>query len=455
MDEGSEDPEPVSQPAGPTPRDRPRVPGIVVTSLALLGLAVPSPAVPPDRDAVRQAYAAARQAHDDGDYPSFLLHSRALVDLAPRSTLARYNLACAQSLAGDSEAALASLNQLVRWEVTFDLAADTDLDPIRDTEGFRRVAARMAALEEPVGGSPVAFTVPERDLLAEGVAHDPETGTFFVTGVHRRKVVRVDREGRVSDFVAEGQGGLFSAVGVVVDRRRRALWITTEASPLMRGFDKEQEGRSLVLEYGLDDGQLRRRFEPPVPEGRVSDLALGPDGTVYAADPRTGRIDHLPPGADRLEVLVDEGPIVSAQGMAATLDGRFLFVADYVQGVARVDLETREVRLLPTPEDLLTSGIDGLVLAGDSLVGIVNGLRPHRVVRLRLDPSRSRVVEGSVLERAHPLFDEPTLGVVVDGALHYVANSQYRHFDAHGTPNLEQLREPAILRLALPWLSGR
>jgi hypothetical protein len=221
----------------------------------------------------------------------------------------------------------------------------------------------------------------------------------------------------------------------------------------MRGFKKEEEGRSLLLEYALDDGQLRRRLEPPVAGGRVSDVALGPDGTVYAADPRTGRIDHLPPGADRLGVLVDEGPIVSAQGMAATPDGRFLFVADHVRGVTRIDLETREVRLLPTPENLLTSGIDGLVLAGDSLVGIVNGLRPHRVVRLRLDPSRSRVVEGTVLERAHPLFDEPTLGVVVDGALHYVANSQYRHFDEDGTPDLKQLREPTVLRLDLPWLS--
>jgi hypothetical protein len=83
-------------------------------------------------------------------------------------------------------------------------------------------------------------------------------------------------------------------------------------------------------------------------------------------------------------VLVDTGPIGSAQGIAATPDDRFLFVADCVRGVVRVDLETREVRLLPTPENLLTSGVDGLVLAGDSLVGIVNGLRPHCVVRLRL-----------------------------------------------------------------------
>ena len=47
----------------------------------------------------------------------------------------------------------------------------------------------------------------------------------------------------------------------------------------------------------------------------------------------------------------------------------------------------------------------------------------------------------------------PTLGVIVGDALYYVANGQYRHFRADGTPDREQLREPAILRLALLWLS--
>jgi hypothetical protein len=140
--------------------------------------------------------------------------------------------------------------------------------------------------------------------------------------------------------------------------------------------------------------------------------------------------------------------------MAVSPDGRFLFVADYLQGIARVDLKHGEVAFLPPPEELLTSGIDGLLLAGDSLVGIQNGLRPHRVVRLELDPAHSRITGGSVLERAHRRFDEPTLGVVVGDALYYVANSQYGHFDENGSPDLERLREPVVLRLTLPWLAG-
>jgi sugar lactone lactonase YvrE len=422
------------------------LPAALTVALALEG-------APLDRDAIQAASAAAREAYGEKDYAAFLRHSRTLVGLAPRSTRALYNLACAQSLTGDAPGAVATLARLADWEVAFDVGADTDLDAIRDTDGFRAVATRMAALEDPVGESSVAFTLPERDLLAEGVAHDPKTGDFFVTSVHRRKIVRVDAGGRVGDFVAEGGDGLFSAVGVVIDPTRRALWVSSEAGRFMVGFHEDDAGASLLLEYDLDDATLRRRMEPPVAGGGVSDLALGPDGSLYAADPAAGRVYRLPPGGARLEVLVDEGLIFSAQGMAASGDGRLLFVADYVQGVARVDLETRDVVFLETPENLLVSGIDGLVLAGDSLVAIQNGLRPHRVVRLRLDPSRLRITDGTVLERAHPRFDEPTLGVLVGDDLYYVANSQYRHFRAGDPPDLARLEEPLVLRLALPWLA--
>jgi sugar lactone lactonase YvrE len=421
--------------------------------LAAAVLAHGADGVPLDREAIRTASAAAREAHNEKDYPSFLLHSRTLARLAPRSARALYNLACAQALNGDAEGAAATLGRLVDWGVSFDLPADADFDRVRDADVFRAVAARMKAAEEPVSASSIAFTLPERDLLAEGIAHDPGTGDFFVTSVHRRKVVRVDGSGRASDFVEEGREGLLSAVGVVVDPGRRAVWASSEASRFMAGFCDGDEGQSHLREYDLDDGALRRRIPPPVPGGRVSDLALGPDGSLYAADPANGRVYRLGPGSDRLEVLVDEGPIWSAQGMAASEDGRHLFVADYVQGIARVDLETREVTFLETLDDLLVSGIDGLLWAGDSLVGIQNGLRPHRVLRLRLDPARSRILEGTVLERAHPRFDEPTLGVIVGNALYYVANSQYRHFGGSEGPDHESLQEPLVLRLPLPWLA--
>jgi len=404
-----------------------------------------------DHDAVVRERTAAREAYERQDLRAFLAHTEALVSLAPGSAAARYNLACALSLTGDTVGALGALERLADWGVAFDLAADSDLDRLRSAPGFAAVRQRMKDLEEPIGDSPVAFTVPEKDMLAEGVAHDPVTGAFFVTGVHRRNVVRVGAALRADEFVAEGQDGLCSAQATVVDARRRALWVTSGCSPLMAGYRPSDEGRSFLLEYDLDRGTLRRRLDPPRGDGRVSDLALGPDEAVYVSDDRAGRIYRLAPGAERLEVLVDDGVLVSPQGLAVEPGGEALFVADYAQGIVRVDTTSGSLALLDAPDALLT-GIDGLVLAGDSLVGIQNGIRPHRIVRIRLGRERRRVEEVRVLERANPAWDEPTLGVLVGSDLYYVANSQYRSFGDDGTPRTDALEEPAVLRLSLPWM---
>jgi hypothetical protein len=98
------------------------------------------------------------------------------------------------------------------------------------------------------------------------------------------------------------------------------------------------------------------------------------------------------------------------------------------------------------------TGIDGLIWADGSLIGIQNGVQPHRVARHRLDPSLERVEEVTVLERGHPNFDEPTLGVRVDADLYYVANSQYRFVGDDGTLVLERLQLPVILRAPLSWV---
>ena len=155
-------------------------------------------------------------------------------------------------------------------------------------------------------------------------------------------------------------------------------------------------------------------------------------------------------GSAALTVLVDEGPIGSAQGLTLSPDGRYLYVADYVQGVVRVEIASGAATLMPVPAEAAVTGIDGLVLHAGSLIGVQNGLRPHRLVRLRLDPAGQRITKVETLERNHPDFDEPTLAAMVDGSVYYVANSQYDRVKQDGSLDTERLRHPTILRLRLP-----
>jgi len=47
------------------------------------------------------------------------------------------------------------------------------------------------------------------------------------------------------------------------------------------------------------------------------------------------------------------------------------------------------------------------------------------VLRFCLDERRERITKVVVLERAHPEYGEPTLGVVVGNDFYYVANAPW------------------------------
>jgi sugar lactone lactonase YvrE len=419
--------------------------------LAISALAGPGPASTGSlpREELQLHYERARAAHRSGDYRAFLAESEAAAALVPGSLSAAYNVACGHALLGQDEEALAILERFARMGVAFDLTADEDFARIRGSARFRKVVERMAALDHPVGTSRIAFTVPGKDLLVEGVAYDAKTKAFFVSSVHRRKIVRVAPGGEASDFVAEAEGGLLSPTALAVDPSRRSLWASTAGVPQTRGLRDEDRDRSSVVEFDVDTGRRRRVLGPPpsCPEARFSDLTLGPGGDLFVADPWSGRVYVLRRGEAAFRVLCEAGPLFSPQGMTFSPDGRWLFVADYPQGVARVDPGTGAVRVLDAPADAAVAGIDGLVWLGGGLVGIQNGVNPHRVVRLRLDAGYERIESVSVLERKNPSFDEPTLGVVVGDELYYVANSQYGSFDEKGQPLSDRLVDTVVLRL--------
>jgi hypothetical protein len=72
------------------------------------------------------------------------------------------------------------------------------------------------------------------------------------------------------------------------------------------------------------------------------------------------------------------------------------------------------------------------------------------VVRFTLAPAGDRILESRVLERAHPRYDEPTLGVLVGEELFYVANSQWERFGPDGRiADSTALQRPVVLRLPL------
>jgi len=424
----------------------------VIVLTLLLGMTTAAQAQSDPVLASRAAYQEAVRAYEAHDIPTFLRHAREAERLRPTHGGVLSALASAYALAGDTAGAFSTLRRYAALGYTADLNADADLASLRGRPAFDSLGQALRANAAPLVRSHPAFTLAERDLLTEGIAYDPSTRTFLVGSVHRGKILRVHAGGRATTFAPAGLPGFWAPLGMRVDPARRALWVAASALPQTVGFDSADAGRSGVFRFDLATGALTGRYPIPV-DGQphaLGDVIIAGNGDVYATDSRAPAVYRVRAGADSIERFVTSPLFLSAQGLALDAAERTLYVADYSRGLLRVDLASREVRELEAADDVLALGIDGLYLVDGSLIGIQNGVEPHRVVRLRLDAGGNRVQRAELLERARPDYAEPTLGVVVGRDLYYVAASQWEKFRDDGTIDApETLRPPLVLRLRL------
>jgi sugar lactone lactonase YvrE len=425
-----------------------------IARLLLLAALAPTAVAGAQSDPVAESrahYRAAVQAYKAGDLQAFLEHAREAQALRPAHGGVTYALASAFALIGDTAGAFATLRHFAVLGYSADLAADSDFVRLRGNEQYAELARRLERNGEPVVVSRVAFELPERDLLTEGIAHDARDDVFYVGSVHQSKIFRVTRGGKASEFAAE-LPGRWAPLGLRVDRKGGALWVAAAALPHTARYNPADSGRSAILRYDLQSGRLSARYDAPT-DGMphlIGDLIVTRAGDLYATDSRAPVLYRVPARGDSLERFVESPLLLSGQGLALTPDERSLYVADYARGILRVDLRDRNVSLVEAADSVLALGIDGLYFHQGSLVGIQNGVTPHRVARFTLGPTGDRVLRAEVLERAHPRYDEPTLGVLVDGELYYIANAQWERFGEDGRiAKPEALKTPTVLRLRL------
>jgi DNA-binding beta-propeller fold protein YncE len=362
-----------------------------------------------------------------------------------------YGLAALSARTGDAAEAARWLAAYAELGAGADVTTDDDFAAVRGSAAVRAAAARVLANRSPAARSSVAFRIPGADVFPEGIACTAARDCY-VTSIRHGKVIRVDRNGRASDLLTPGQDGLTGALAVALSRAGNELWVTSAAIPQWAAYAAADSARAAVHAFALPSGKLVRRLAFPAGSGRhqPGDVFVARNGEVFVSDSRQPFIYRVPAEGDTLEVFATDPLFRSLQGIAESVDGGRLYVADYSHGILAVDRATRAVRPVPSPDGATVLGVDGLIRHGDRLVGLQNGIAPPRVIGMRLSGDGARITAVELLDRHLPLADQPTIGAVVGNELFYVANSQWEHYDDAGRPKAgTQLREAVVLRLPL------
>jgi tetratricopeptide (TPR) repeat protein len=388
---------------------------------------------------------AAVEAQRKGEYGAALDHYLKLLEMVPQKPDIHYQVAVVQAILGDSQGALGHLKKALSLGFPLGELAKS-FDVIKETPGYREVTAMLEALKKPVGNSRVAFTIPERDLLPEGIAYDPGDGSFYLGSLWKNKIIKVSPEGKASDFTGENQDGLRSVSGLKVDPERRVLWAASLVSQPWAKSRPDEAGWSAVFKYDLGTGKLVKKFEfeDKGTAHLLNDLAITRSGDVFVTDSIRNEVYAIFHDGDSLESFFRSDEFMYTNGIALGGDDRTLYVASPGNGVYMINIASKECRPLSHPETMTLTGIDGLYFFENSLVAVQPGL--DRVSRYYLNPGGDAVERLEIIEAHNPLFNFPTTGTIAGEWLYYIANSQAYSFNPDGTLfPAEKLKKVVIL----------
>ena len=394
-------------------------------------------------------YNKAREAYQQKDYLLFYENISKSAELHPYHQGILYQKAIAATLTQKPEEAVALLQKAILMNASFDLTVD-DLKSLQERKDFQSVLELQQALKKPIATSDTAFVLPDRQLHAEGISVGLKPGTFFVTSIHKRKVIYIDETGQTSDFIVSKQDGLGATMSVKADAKTKTLWVASVNTPEMIDYDSTLT--SSVYQYDLRTKKLLNRYatNDEIKDSFFGDLILTRNGRVLISDSKNNIIFTVNTSTQELEPFFSSETFWNIQGISFSDDERFLFIADYIKGIYRLNMETKELVAISSDAVIALKGIDGLLYHKNSLIVIQNGIAPMRVVQLRLNHEHDRIISAYTLDHAHPSFNEPTNGCVVNNELYYIANSQWNGYDDKKKikPD-DQLQDIIVLKTSL------
>ncbi|MCI0390862.1 MAG: SMP-30/gluconolactonase/LRE family protein, partial [Acidobacteria bacterium] len=212
----------------------------------------------------------------------------------------------------------------------------------------------------PIKRSFIAFTIPEKDLLPESVAYDPVEQAFYVGSTRKGKIVKVDKQGKITDFFAPRQDGLWMVIGIKIDVARRVLWVNSSYGDNLIGYQKRDGSPAGVFKFDLRNGKLIKKYllDKPGETHFCNDLAINERGDVFVSHMfRESAIYRITAERDELELFAKPDNFTEPNGLALSADGRTLFVATD-EGVSAIDVTSKARYQLTEPADVSLKGID-------------------------------------------------------------------------------------------------
>jgi hypothetical protein len=365
-----------------------------------------------------------------------------LMSSLPDHGAALYFLAVSKQHLRETREALSLLKECVALQEGFDPSGDPEFRGLKGEKEFDSLVESVHKDFPVMALAHQALVTEEKNLIPEGLAYDEKQEVFYMSSLHRRKIVKITMESRVADFVPEERYKLLPVLGIRLDPRDGTVWSATT------NFAKDAWRTELV--HFDAEGNLLGRYSPKGPEKHgFNDLVVRKNGEVYTTSTSTHLVFRWNPKSATFDTLPVNRVLMHPNGIALADDDHTLFVADDL-GVVKIDLADRSSHDVTPGVRSTLAGIDGLYWHNGSLVAVQNGIGSPRVAVFRLSKDGTRVVQTSVLENRSRFTVLPTTGAIRGDDFYFIANSQIDNLNGSRVMDITKLERVRIAVVHLP-----
>lgn len=302
-------------------------------------------------------------------------------------------------------------------------------------------------IEQFLAENHIAYRIPEKDLIPEGITYSSLTNSFYVSSIYKAKIIQLDaKTGTYKDFTPFD---IFEMryLGMAIDETRNLLWACGNMT-------KNKVSYSTVTKFDLITGHLLNSlsYEDTV-ANTYNDIVLDKDGNSYFTDSHGKCVYKIDAESESIDMFYEGEEITHPNGITISPDNKYLYIASTDQGIRVLDIQKREI-IGRADSTFNSTGIDGLKYYKKSLIGIQNAVDERnqvKIARYFLDETKTRIIKMEIIDQNNPLFDIPTTFVIVDDDLYCLANSQLKNLSSPDFRIIhpEELNDVMILKYGL------
>lgn len=383
----------------------------------------------------------AQEAFDDADLRKQLALGKSLLGKTPDPAAVQYFIAGTHALLHEPFEAMASLKECILAKEGFDPSHDPLFVGLKYSTEFQHLTELVHKDFPEVARAQQAFTIPEKDLIPEGLAYDSSLDVFYLGSLHLKKILRIPREApsRISDFVAGDRYNLLPILGIRMDPSDGSVW---SASWLDNGLTE-------LLHFDKS-GKLLGRY--PLHEDAkngFNDLVVLRDGWIYVTDTAGNQVYRFDPKSKTFDALRFSRALYQPNGIAISNDEHALYVADTF-GVLRYDIASGHSAEVSPGASSTLAGADGLYWHKGWLVAVQNGIGSPRIAAFELSSDGLHVTKTEILENRSPYTILPTTGAIRGDQFYFIVNSQIDNLNGDRILDVTTLAPVRIGVLDLP-----